>query len=305
MELYQIRYFLAVCDTLNFTRAAERCHVSQPALTKAVQKLEDILGGRLFDRTRNAVQLTELGRALLPHLQQIYAAANQTREHARRFVLEQREPLRTGVMCTIDFNLVLPGFLAFQQAHPNTDVQFREGSLEDLTDALDKGHIDLGVMCSPHEFARRFSGPVLFREDFVVACAPGHRLTRLPEVRLEDLHRERYCERTLCEFSSHIDKVLVERGVDLVVVQQTPREDWIQSLVRAGFGIAYMPESTAVAAGLPYVKTTDCAFVREVRALALSERPLSEALGQLLQALPAHDWSAQSRAVRPAAQSAA
>ena len=67
MELYQIRYFLAVADTLNFTRASERSFVSQPALTKAIQRLEEAIGGRLFDRTKNSVQLTDLGRGMLPN----------------------------------------------------------------------------------------------------------------------------------------------------------------------------------------------------------------------------------------------
>ena len=60
MEMHQIRYFLAVCDTLNFTRAAEQCHVSQPALTRAVKGLEDEFGGLLFHRERNNTHLTEL-----------------------------------------------------------------------------------------------------------------------------------------------------------------------------------------------------------------------------------------------------
>ena len=100
MELYQIRYFLAVADTLNFTRASERSFVSQPALTKAIQRLEDTIGGRLFDRAKNAVQLTELGRAMLPNFRQIYESANHAREEARRLTREQKEVVRVGVMCT-------------------------------------------------------------------------------------------------------------------------------------------------------------------------------------------------------------
>src|SRR5690349_3653710 len=94
MELYQIRYFLAVAETLNFTRASERSFVSQPALTKAIQRLEETLGGRLFDRTKNSVQLTGLGTALLPNLRQIYDGAVQARDRARRLTREHREVVR-------------------------------------------------------------------------------------------------------------------------------------------------------------------------------------------------------------------
>jgi LysR family hydrogen peroxide-inducible transcriptional activator len=103
MELYQIRYFLAVAETLNFTRASERSYVSQPALTKAIQRLEETLGGRLFDRGKSAVQLTDFGRALLPNLQQVYDSALQARDEARRLAHPKREQVRVGVMCTIAF----------------------------------------------------------------------------------------------------------------------------------------------------------------------------------------------------------
>ena len=73
MEMHQVRYVLAVADELNFTRAAEACHVSQPALSRAVQQLEGELGGQLFARERGDTHLTELGRMVLPHLEQVYA----------------------------------------------------------------------------------------------------------------------------------------------------------------------------------------------------------------------------------------
>ena len=75
LQLYQVRYFLALARTLNFTRAAEQCNVTQPALTKAVQKLEQELGGTLIHRERHLTQLTELGKMILPTLEKIFAAA--------------------------------------------------------------------------------------------------------------------------------------------------------------------------------------------------------------------------------------
>ncbi|MGE0725823.1 MAG: LysR family transcriptional regulator, partial [Alphaproteobacteria bacterium] len=73
MELYQIRYFLAVCEALNFTRAAEQCNVTQPALTRAIQRLEEELGGLLFRRERNLTHLTDLGHLVRPQLQLVHA----------------------------------------------------------------------------------------------------------------------------------------------------------------------------------------------------------------------------------------
>lgn len=198
MERYQIRYFLAVADTLNFTRASERSFVSQPALTKAIQRLEETIGGRLFDRTKNSVQLTELGRAMLPNFRQIYDSANHAREQARRLTREQREVVRVGVMCTIDFHQVLAGFVESQQGRSEVALSFREGNLEGLTDALDQGDIDLGIMCSPYEIPRRFATTPLFREDYVVAIGDDHRFNGRQEIEIAELDRERYCERVMC-----------------------------------------------------------------------------------------------------------
>lgn len=85
MEMHQVRYFLAVSETLNFTRAAELCHVSQPALTKAIKRLEEELGGELFRRERNLTHLTDLGRLMKPHLETILRANEAARADAEDF----------------------------------------------------------------------------------------------------------------------------------------------------------------------------------------------------------------------------
>ena len=292
MELYQIRYFLAVADTLNFTRASERSFVSQPALTKAIQRLEEAIGGRLFDRTKNSVQLTELGRGMLPNFRQIYDSANQAREAARRLTRARKEVVRVGVMCTIDFHQVLPGFAESQEGRTEVDLSFREGNLEALTDALDQGDVDLGIMCSPYEMPKRFAATPLFREHYVLAIGDDHRFSARTGIEMAELHRERYCERVMCEFSTYIERLLRDRGVALEVVQQSSREDWIQALVRANFGVAFMPISIAEAAGLAYVYTTDVPIVREVSVLVQAERPTSAAQQAVIDSLVAHGWGA-------------
>ncbi len=95
MELYQARYFINLAKTLNFTRAAEACNVTQPALTRAVQRLEDEFGGPLLHRERNLTQLTELGRQLLPLIEQTYNAA----ETAKALALGFTRPNRCFVSC--------------------------------------------------------------------------------------------------------------------------------------------------------------------------------------------------------------
>jgi LysR family hydrogen peroxide-inducible transcriptional activator len=291
MELYQIRYFLAVADTLNFTRASERSFVSQPALTKAIQRLEESVGGRLFDRSKHAVQLSTLGEAMLPSLRRLYDSAVEAREQARRLARDRADRVRVGVMCTIDFHQLLPGFeAASHDARSPVELKFREGSLEELSDALDRGELDIGVMCSPYEIPRRFRALPLYREHYVLAIGDDHRFNGREGVEMPELRRERYCERVHCEFSSYIERLLRERDVELEVVQRSAREDWIQALVRANFGVAFMPRSIADAAGLSHVRTLDCPIVREVSALLAADRPVSAAQQAVLDSLLRHDW---------------
>jgi LysR family transcriptional regulator, hydrogen peroxide-inducible genes activator len=298
MELYQIRYFLAVADTLNFTRASERSCISQPALTKAIQRLEEAIGGRLFDRTKSSVQLTDLGRGMLPNFRQIYETANQAREEARRLTRARKEVVRVGVMCTIDFHQVLPGFVESQGGKLEVELSFREGNLEALTEALDQGDVDVGIMCSPYEMPKRFAETPLFSEEFVLAIGDDHRFGGRTSVETAELHRERYCERVMCEFSTYIERLLRDRGVMLEMVQQSSREDWIQALVRANFGVAFMPISLARAARLDFVTMTDVPIVRKVSVLRSAERPISAAQQAVIDSLAVYGWG--QRPVEPA-----
>jgi LysR family hydrogen peroxide-inducible transcriptional activator len=101
MEIHQIRYFLAVSEYLNFRRAAENCHVSAPALTRAIQKLEDEIGGKLFRRERNLTHLTDLGTLIRPHLEHVLFEAEGAKITAKQFLKLEHAPVKLGVMCSL------------------------------------------------------------------------------------------------------------------------------------------------------------------------------------------------------------
>ncbi|WP_249351327.1 LysR family transcriptional regulator [Corallococcus exiguus] len=111
MEMHQVRYFLAVSETHSFTRAAERCHVSQPTLTAAIKKLEAELGGLLLLRDRSGAKLTPLGRLVLPRLQRIDDESRSVALIAENHRRLKKVPLRIGVLCTIG-PARLSGYLA-------------------------------------------------------------------------------------------------------------------------------------------------------------------------------------------------
>src|SRR5436305_2460040 len=106
MEMHQIRYFLATVGELNFTKAAEKCNVTQPSLTRAIKQLEDELGGDLFRRERPQAQLTELGQRMYPLLKQCYDSALGARSLAASLKSREIGILRLGLSRTIDLDLI-------------------------------------------------------------------------------------------------------------------------------------------------------------------------------------------------------
>jgi DNA-binding transcriptional LysR family regulator len=132
MEMHQIRYFLAVCEDLNFTRAAERCNVAQPSLTRAIKVLEKELGGVLFHRERTNTHLSELGRIVKPHLEQVYAHAEVAKRQAFDFAKLKKTTLKLGVMCRIqpdELGDLVSGLLA---RHPGIEFEIVDTGAADL-----------------------------------------------------------------------------------------------------------------------------------------------------------------------------
>ena len=174
MEMHQVRYFLAVCDTLNFTRAAEQCNVAQPSLTRAIQKLEDEFGGLLLRRERNRTHVTELGKIVKPHLQQIYAANRSAREHAKGYQEKATAPLTLGVMCTIGPSRLIGFFERLAREIPALDVSTREATGRELVEELMQGELEIALIGLP-DFPDRLDARPLYSERYVIAFPRGHR----------------------------------------------------------------------------------------------------------------------------------
>src|SRR3954466_8797004 len=146
MELHQVRYFLAVASTLNFTRAAEQCKVTQPALTKGVQKLEQELGGQLIYRERQLTQLTDLGKEVLPMLERTLASAETVRRRAQEFQRKEVAHLQIGLAPSISASLVLDPIADVAKLDPGLHVEVLDGAAEKLVDLLLEGQINVAMV---------------------------------------------------------------------------------------------------------------------------------------------------------------
>ena len=141
MELHQVRYFLSVSRSLNFTRAAEQCNVTQPALTKAIQKLEQELGGELIHRERQLTQLTDLGKLVLQMLQNMIAAADAARLHAREFQRKEIAPPRSAPAPCVSARLIVRPLFEIARLMPGLQVEIVEESTDRLAYMLLEGEI--------------------------------------------------------------------------------------------------------------------------------------------------------------------
>jgi LysR family hydrogen peroxide-inducible transcriptional activator len=191
VELHQLRYFVAVAQTGNFTRAAERCHVSQPSLSQQIQKLEKTLGQPLFNRLGRRTVLTDAGRLLLDRATAILAAVDD----AERRLLAGDDlhggRLAVGAIPTIAPYLLPRTLEGFVRHCPRVELVVREDVTNHLVQALVEGELDLAVVALPIN-DERLAAEALLSEPLLVALAPGHPLTRRRRITIQDLAEERF-----------------------------------------------------------------------------------------------------------------
>ena len=150
MEMYQVRYFLAVARTLNFTRAADECEVAQPSLSRAIKQLEAELGGELFRRERPQAILTELGQRMHPILTRRHESANNARALAAAHKKGETGVLRVALSSTIDLGLLLPHVHELSRIFEGLTLTVRRGSVTEALESLKTGDAEI-AFADPEE----------------------------------------------------------------------------------------------------------------------------------------------------------
>ena len=293
MEIHEIRYFLAVCETLNFTRAAELCNVSQPSLTRAIQSLEAKLGGGpLINRERANTHLTELGRLMQPYFQQMLDSMEEAQVMARNYGGAASGTLRLGMMCTIGPVKLAALFGALHRNHPAIRLRLQDDTATALQAQLANGELDAAIYCRPEALDDRFHVMPLYQERFVVAFGPEHAWTTRTEIMFQDLHDQPYLNRISCEYNDHIDAIMAQRGVQPNYPYESERDDWIQSMVVAGLGCTTIPEFAITHPGLLWRPLVDPEVSRTVNLVTVRGRQHGPAVGALVHAVKRHRWEA-------------
>jgi LysR family hydrogen peroxide-inducible transcriptional activator len=292
MEMHQVRYFLALSEELNFTRAAERCHVAQPSLTRAIKQLEDELGGALFRRERANTHLTELGRTLKPYLEQVFTRAEEAKREAQEFIRLQKTPLRLGLMCTIAPAYLLDLVTQVRVRHPGIELQIIDAAARQLQERLVAGALDIAVYALPSlPTDERLHHLALYREQFQIVLAPRHPLAARSAIRVKDLDGEHYLCRINCEMGEAADAVFDAQGVAGPTVYQSERDDWILAMAAAGLGYAFMPALCVDHPGVIGRPLIEPEIWREVALVTVRGRPHSPGVGALVQEAMRLPWA--------------
>jgi len=286
MNLRAMHYLVTLADVRHFSKAAERCHVSQPTLSTQIRKLEDELDVQLVERSPRQVMLTEVGAEIVERARALLAEADAIKSIARRSRDPHSGTLRIGIFPTL-----APYFLPhvvpeIRRRFPRLTLRLFEEKTEDVIGMLTRGRLDAGLLALPVD-SEQLVTRKLFEEPFVLAVGEGHALTRKQRIQLEDLEHQELLllEDGHCLRDQALEVCQLAGAHEQLDFHATSMET-LRQMVAAGTGITLMP----VMAIKPPVAHTDNLVTRPFvepppkRTIALVWRK-SSALGGFLNEL--------------------
>jgi DNA-binding transcriptional LysR family regulator len=238
----QLRTFLHVARRLSFTRAAEELHLTQPAVSAHIRKLERAVGGPLFEQIGRRVILTALGEVVRQYADRVLALEDELRVALADAQNVCQGELAIGTSTTVGIS-VLPDLLRrYRQANPLVRLQVRIGNFPEVVHGLLDGTLDVGLMPNETADARldeRLESVPILDDDLVLVVAPGHRWTDLPEVTPEDLIGEPFVMTGAgSRLRPQVEEVLAPHGVTLDVVAESNSLIAIARVVETGIGVS-------------------------------------------------------------------
>ena len=245
MELRQLRYFATLADELHFGRAAKRLALTQPPLSQSIQKLEQELGVRLFERTRRRVVLTHAGKAFLDEARHTLARADGAVERARRAGRGETGRLAVGFLANTAYTLLPLVLREFARRFPQVTLELRELTQPQQFDALRRENIDVALLRPPVEDTE-LASQIILEEPFVAALPPAHALCALRRVPVRRLAGEpfvMYPRQPGLVFHHQIMDFCLRSGFSPRVAQEVSQTHTVIALVSAGIGVALVPHS--------------------------------------------------------------
>lgn len=290
MEMHQVRYFLAVARTSNFTRAAEECNVAQPSLTRAIKLLEGEFGGDLFRRERPAVMLTPLGEKMYPLLKQCYDSAQSARALAMMINEGQIGTLKLAVSSSIELSLILPHVNALRDHFREVELKILRGTASQLVELLKSGEVELAVAASVDLGWDRLDNWKLYEEPFELVFSRSHRLADKEQIEVEDLRPERFLVRTHCESRADVTERLQLKGLVIDQRHEVSSDQDLISLLEMQVGVSVLPQTVSAPQSVLRTALKDVELRRSVCLYGVAGRQRSPVAGTFMKMLRAAVW---------------
>ncbi len=253
MEFHQLRYFVAAAEELSMSKAAERVHVSQPALSRQIRLLEEEIGLQLFDRIKQRIHLTEAGTFFLEKALQILCDSEMAVQRVREDFGGARKTLRLGFLSPFLDDLVAPVVREFQQRHPRSKISLFDLPPRAQLDRLRMRELDLGILANLEDGERTSLGVrLLSKHRFIAVLPESHRLARRKSVKLAELKDEDWVSLSNSFFPKRREFLIetCERaGFIPRIVSETDSLPMMLAEIGTGGGVGLMP---AHAAKLPH-----------------------------------------------------
>ena len=253
MELRHLRYFVAVAEAENVSRAALKLHVSQPALSRQIRDLEEELGFLLLERTAKSVRLTDAGRVFLAKSRAVLEGADDAVKAARAIARGNRGELHIGYAPTLTARILPPALRVFQTGMPGVRVKLHDLSTEEMLAGLHEGRLQIAFLVRLRTAVLRgLRFEELMRDPLRLAVAPNHPLARQRVVALADAVREpfiAYSREDYPDYHELLASVFSATKARLRIAEESDGGSSLISAVGAGNGVALMPESLACIAG--------------------------------------------------------
>jgi DNA-binding transcriptional LysR family regulator len=292
MEMQQVRYFIAVAKTLNFTRAAEECNVTQPALTRAIKLLELELGGDLIRREGRHTHLTELGNKMLPILTQCHEAALTAKLLAKSVTKGEASTLSITVASDTDLAMVLPHLRELSAAFAGTQIILRRIKASEIGEMLKSGEVDIAIAGPVGEGWDRLDAWPMFSEPFNLIVNSDHPLASIErdDIDIGQIRNKTIVMLSGLSLTATERKGFEEAGFNLSRAHEVDSVDDMKAFLDAGLGIAVAPAHVSANRGAVQISLSHLNLERLVSVYAVSGRSRTREAAALLGLLRMTDW---------------
>jgi DNA-binding transcriptional LysR family regulator len=290
MEMHQVRYFLAVARTLNFTRAAEECNVAQPSLTRAIKLLEGELGGDLFRRERPQAMLTPLGERIYPLLKQCYESAISARSLATMINDGEVGVLKIAVSSSVELGLMMPHVSELKRHLNDLELKIIRIPGAQIADFLKSGDAELAIAASIGDAWDRLDRWPMFEESFDMIFSRNNRLAQHETIGIEDLKAERFLMRSHCENRGDMTGLLQQHGLNADRGHEVSSDQDLIALLEANIGIGFLPRSVAAPASLARTTVAGLDLQRTIFLYGVAGRQRTPVAATFMKMLRAANW---------------